>query len=908
MIFAFTLSGMIHPVRADSVLPPMESDPAGDATPPSVGFPPSIIPTEADGRKTRPSGPTSPAGGFQIMAPIPPTIITNPQIDMKVLVLHNPTWDFGNFPTITAYLDILGIPYDTIDTGTTPITTTTLADGNHGKYYAIFFTFSGQWWDDLGDVGRAVISDYERNFGVRQVTLYIYPDAGTSGLEVSAVPTETLTATLTTDGQLVFPYLKSDIQLVKRAEDYAYPGTPAAGADVTTLLEDQNGNVALSIFRPGDGREHMVFTWPNFYPATIPAFLYSRTLPYGIINWATKGIFLGQRHVYFVPQPDDVFSWGDIWDPVNHVLLENAEYYRLEPDDLDNIVNWMEDLRANIPNAADFKMEMPFNGEGTQYDRQNGSPSGTILTPTLTARAIDLQNEFIWLNHTFTHRDLYTVSYNVARNEIDNNNNEAAALGLTDYTSSTLLTGAYSGLTNTNVINAAYDLGVRYLLANASDPEYNNPTPNTGIPHPSNGEVLLVPRNANNIFYFATNRKMEVDYYNWVYCPNYAASGGAIAPCYTYEASVDAITNQALGNLLDFNVNATMFHMNNLDAYNAPTSTVTLLSDYVESLYGKYNALYGDVPILSLRTQEIGDLMWERMTYDASAVSAVWSCGDAITVTTTNAARVPVTGISYGGDTETYAGQNISYFDMAADDTLFIPGATASVPEQISGLFVVVSGAQNVLTWNPIATDTNGTATQALFYRVYRGDILLADRVTTTTYTDTNPITGAAYTVTAIGDNCWKRESAGASATPTTLLDFSASTLAGTVTISWTTDIETNTTGFNLYISTNPSDSSSWTLVNSEIIASNGSHVYTYTDPNDRRDGTFYYQLEEVETADTGSAQLRYPSISIGIGPNTVSLVGLQAQASFDSALVWFSGIALAAGSALGIKKRRKVR
>ena len=343
MVFVLTLGGVIHPVHADSVLPPMESDPAGDVTPSSVGFPSSIIPTATDGEKTRLSGPTSLTGRFQIMASIPPAIITDPKIDMKVLVLHNPTWDFGNFPTITAYLDILGIPYDTIDTSTTPITTTTLADGNHGKYYAIFFSFSGQWWGDLDDGEQALIADYERNFGVRQVTWYTYPDAGTSGLEVSAVPTETLTATLTIDGQLIFPYLKSDIQLVKRAADYAYPGTPAAGADVTTLLEDQNGNVALSIFRPGDGREHMVFTWPNFYPGTIPAFLYSRTLPYGIINWATKGIFLGQRHVYFVPQPDDVFSWGDIWDPVNHVLLENGEYYRLEPDDLDNIVNWMDD-------------------------------------------------------------------------------------------------------------------------------------------------------------------------------------------------------------------------------------------------------------------------------------------------------------------------------------------------------------------------------------------------------------------------------------------------------------------------------------------------------------------------------------------------------------------------------------
>ena len=39
--------------------------------------------------------------------------------------------------------------------------------------------------------------------------------------------------------------------------------------------------------------------------------LYSRrALPYGMITWATRGRFLGERHLYFVPQPDDVFSYG----------------------------------------------------------------------------------------------------------------------------------------------------------------------------------------------------------------------------------------------------------------------------------------------------------------------------------------------------------------------------------------------------------------------------------------------------------------------------------------------------------------------------------------------------------------------------------------------------------------------
>ena len=90
-------------------------------------------------------------------------------------------------------------------------------------------------------------------------------------------------------------------------------------------------------------------------------------------------------------------------------------------------------------------------------------------------------------------------------------------LGFTDYTTTTLLTGAYSGLTNTQVISAAYDLGVRYMESNASQPGFNNPSPNTGIYTGTDGAMLLVPRLANNIFYFAGTPDEEVDYYNLVY-------------------------------------------------------------------------------------------------------------------------------------------------------------------------------------------------------------------------------------------------------------------------------------------------------------------------------------------------------------------------------------------------------
>ena len=420
---------------------------------------------------------------------------------------------------------------------------------------------------------------------------------------------------------------------------------------------------------------------------------------------------------------------------------------------------------------------MPFNGEGVDFDSDVNT--GQIISGTLTDKFMQTQSAFTWLNHTWSHQDLYTVTYQTAYQEIYSNTLTAQRLGFTDYTTATLLTGAYSGLTNTNVISAAYDLGVRYMESNASMPGFGNPSPNTGILTGTGRAMLLVPRLANNVFYFADSPAAEVDYYNLVndlnsgpYCPAYYndPTYNPANLCFTYPQIVDRVTNQGLGFLLDFNVDATMFHMNNLNAYNAPTSTNTLMADYVAALYAKYNTYYNsNVPILSLRTQETGSLMQQRMDYNASGVTGIIGCANQMTVTVPAAAptgaRVPVTGVSYGSDTETYAGQPISYLQMAPGDVLGIPGtASPSTPSAVTGLTVTTGMITDTLTWDPVAG--------ALGYRVYSGTTpgFALDSghqlgvATTTTFLDSSGSTN--YAVTAIADDCWKHESSPAYVPP----------------------------------------------------------------------------------------------------------------------------------------------
>ena len=763
LLVALMLLGAPHPGYADRNVPPWPTaGPDTGIVPPGPALKP--LPLEGLPRAPAPEN----LGG----------IISDPVVEMKALVLDIPGAAPGIYQMIAAYLDVLGIPCNVIAVGTETVDEGDLWDGvNRGYYQAIFVTTSDVWVG-LDAAERSLIEAYERAFQVRQVTLYAYPNAVEYGLDPVSVAPLPLETTLTNAGRVVFDYLRTGVTIP--FSEYGFQAQPADGADVTSLIQDMSGYTLLAQFRPGDGREHMVLTMSSYYPAIPPSNIHARLLPYGMINWAMRGVFLGERHLYFVPQPDDVLGWGDCWDASTHAYIYDT-CYRNEPGDLDNLVAWLNNFRASEPNAVGLRIEMPFNAEEAfEGSQPEVDVNGVPVPGTLTAKAVELQGHFTWLNHTYSHADLDSAPLATCTNEISRNNTAAATLGFSDYTLATLLTGDYSGMgrtspptaPNQNLADAAYALGVRTMLVNESDPLFKNPSPNAGIPHPLQPAILQVPRYANNIFYAASTPEQETDLYNWIYCPDYSTNPNTTPLCYNYDYIVDSVTNQALGFLLDFSVNPTMFHMNNLDAYDAQGHT--LMTDFIEALYDKYNTYYGaNVPVLSLRTQDIGQRMWDRMAYDASGVRGELRCGGEITLYATNAASVPITGRSYGSNVEHYAGQSISTIDMAANATVVIPGAAASAPAAVDGLTAVRSGNDVTLSWTPTTHDTAGQPLSALIYRVYgyegtAEDVPLAQftllaEVAAPSYIHAGAAAGPAiytYVVTAVGDNCWKMESA----------------------------------------------------------------------------------------------------------------------------------------------------
>ncbi len=241
----------------------------------------------------------------------------SPTIDMKLLVVSNGKTE-ADFGAIKQVLDYLGTPYDVLDMTVTTggITPSMLSDGNcHGYYQGVIFAFGGYIYTLPG---MSTLTSYEQKFGVRQLNWYMYPnnDFGFNYPYNGTIPdTGSDSASYTSAGASVFWYANTATP-VTVSNAYIYLGSPRsastlpAGASVTPLLSDASGNVLSLVYTIGDGREYLTQTFDSNQYLT-----HDLILAYGLINWVTRGIFLGEYHIYAAAQVDDFFINDSEWIP-----------------------------------------------------------------------------------------------------------------------------------------------------------------------------------------------------------------------------------------------------------------------------------------------------------------------------------------------------------------------------------------------------------------------------------------------------------------------------------------------------------------------------------------------------------------------------------------------------------------
>lgn len=627
--------------------------------------------------QSRPANLTKAARPAALTAPA----VVDP-VDLKLLVI-SADGNETDLPYLKAVLGQIGIPFDVLIATQTTLTPELLSDGAaHGYYQGVVLTTGNlthstdgglTWSSAFDDSEWQTLYAYERQFGVRQVTSYTYPaylpdgDAtGAYGLAMdwaqTYVDTATtpLSATLTAAGEQVFPFLNPATPVTFRnAWVYrAFEGRCDAATDcasLTPLLKTDDGHVVAIVKRYLDGRENLAATAAN------SSFLvHSALLSYGVVNWVTRGLFLGERHVNLDVQVDDTLLADELWDAAAHAT--GAATYRLSGADFDALVAWQQGWRSTAL-LSGLTLEHAFNGQGA---------SGVYANDTLTPAVKAGQGAFAWVNHGWQHLDLDTADSATSLDEIQANVRVARQLKLTQFSKDAYVPANIRGLNNPAFLGAAAQLGIRYLVSDASQPGGGNPSPNAGRYSELQPSILVIPRRANNLFYNVLTPEQWVDEYNHYYGPRGVSPFAHWDHDLSYAEILDHESDNLLVFMLRWDLDPWMFHQTNLADYGGGHS---LLGDLLDATFAKYASHYR-LPVRNLTEHDVGLLMAQRMAYDAAHVRASMTpCANGktqLTLVADAAATAPVTGATIGKKAETYGGQPISYVALQAGTPLTV--------------------------------------------------------------------------------------------------------------------------------------------------------------------------------------------------------------------------------------------
>ena len=660
-------------------------------------------------------------------------------IDMRVLVLAttgdpNPngvnavpagSWDW-DLSTLTSALDYIGVPYDVYKSttkqlcvngswkidyvtsstastcssgktqdwsgGTTPgITQDKLQQSAAHAYYQGVMQTNGTL--SYVDAGGAFVSSalsatewstlwtFEAAFGIRTVSANTYPTAdfgltyaGEDGTSITAKYTAAATAATGP-----FPYVNGAGTL-PIASAWRYRATISDPATTTAMITDSaltTGN-ALGVIHtyPNQGnRQTLALMFDSAGYLT-----HGQALGYGLVNWVTNGLFLGERHAYLDPQPDDIFISDSTWQPTTPCGTApddpSLPEYRITGSDFTALTTWQTSKQQQAISKA-LTLELPFNGEGTTA--AYNSPNPDTLTPVAKAN----QAKYKWINHTYSHLNLDSDSVPDAQVATTNGVSTltSASVNLVNaWDKAVTGTGIPAGTTVASVTNfhtvvlsqpatvtgavpdavigttaaqatqqitqnnqVATQLGLtRYNTANLIQPDISglaNPgflqaAHATGLKYliydtsrtPSNGvnEGLYnsIDPSILELARYPVNLYFNVSTpAQWLAEDNCLYPAGAFGHVSTYAQLLDRESNVMLRYLLQGHNRPLMFHEPNLRAYSSGHS---LLGDLIDATLAKYSNLV-TVPLTSPTQDVLGQKQASRMAYDAAFKSGLVS-------------------------------------------------------------------------------------------------------------------------------------------------------------------------------------------------------------------------------------------------------------------------------------------
>jgi hypothetical protein len=499
----------------------------------------------------------------------------------------------SNTVALAAALDREGIPYTQVTVGAAgrpTIDNAFLEDASSGtgKFQAVFLP--NQAGGGLGTSEIDALNAYETAYGVRQVNGYDWPSAalGLNPPDYSGT-LDGASVTVTSAGLSgPFRYLKGSLTIddidPNLSETYGYLSQPLtslpAEQSITPLLTATVGSTSgvIAGVYAHDGREELAL--PVAFNQNMQWF--DEIAP-GILSWATRGIHLGHQRNYFNVQIDDVFLPDSRWSitgtctPGDNCVDPSTTTtdIRMTPTDEAGLVSWQ--------NAHGFKIDMVFNGGGSEAAKAAGNGTDPLTTAFLTDEA-----QFRWINHTYAHPFLGCIqiapavigetwhcatspsesprmdtdiadtmsdgidwaAQSAITQQVGDNITWARNNHLTNFDAGELVTGEHSGLVtlpqqttdNPFFAPALASLGVKHTASDAS--RETDPRPLAG------GASTTVPRHPMNIFYNAGTYQDEVSEYNWIYTSSVQGGSGICendpaSTCITPLAASDNATAKA---------------------------------------------------------------------------------------------------------------------------------------------------------------------------------------------------------------------------------------------------------------------------------------------------------------------------------------------------------------------------
>ena len=178
-------------------------------------------------------------------------------------------------------------------------------------------------------------------------------------------------------------------------QSYVYRTRIATGCNAQAVAT--NGADVLGVLAPsGDGRERLALTFTsNQY------LLHASLLTYGLLRWATKGLFLGERRHYLNVDVDDWFLDTDHLHADGR--LETNPGFRLSGTQAVDAYQQQQAFRAQFPLAGDFTLDIAYNGEGVDLTAPTSCappPPGPAYDQLTAYTKGCLTDKFRWINHS----------------------------------------------------------------------------------------------------------------------------------------------------------------------------------------------------------------------------------------------------------------------------------------------------------------------------------------------------------------------------------------------------------------------------------------------------------------------------------------------------------------------------